>query len=216
MHPLGLNIIDLLVVIVFLMGVIALGWWASRGVKEEKDFYLGGRKLGRTLQFFLSFGNMTDSSGAPTTSAEVFRQGAGGTWISLQTLFITPFYWFSANWFRRVRVMTMADMFVERLNSKGLALSYVVFNIYVSLLLLAFGNVVSYKVASAMMVKPPSDYSQAEQHMVAEYAEYAGLKAAYTAQTLTSEKQQRYEQLDSMVKLGQVNSFVPAVTPFQF
>jgi SSS family solute:Na+ symporter len=216
MHPLGLNIIDLAVVITFLLGVIALGWWASRGVKEEKDFYLGGRKLGRTLQFFLSFGNMTDSSGAPTTSAEVFRQGAGGTWISLQTLFITPFYWFSANWFRRVRVVTMADMFVERLNSKGLALAYVIFNIYVSLLLLAFGNVVSYKVASAMMVKPPSDYSPAEQHTVAEYAEYAGLRAAYTAQTLSPAKVQRYEQLDSMVKLGQINSFVPAVTPFQF
>jgi Na+/proline symporter len=216
MHPLGLNIIDLAVVIVFLLGVIALGWWASRGVKEEKDFYLGGRKLGRTLQFFLSFGNMTDSSGAPTTSAEVFRQGAGGTWISLQTLFITPFYWFSANWFRRVRVTTMADMFVERLNSKGLALAYVLFNIYVSLLLLAFGNVVSYKVASAMMVKPASDYTPAQQHMVAEYNEYAGLKAAYTAQTLGPEQRQRYEQLDSMVKLGQINSFVSAVTPFQF
>jgi SSS family solute:Na+ symporter len=216
MHPLGLNIIDLIVVIAFLLGVIGLGWWASRGVKEEKDFYLGGRKLGRTLQFFLSFGNMTDSSGAPTTSAEVFRQGAGGTWISLQTLFITPFYWFSANWFRRVRVTTMADMFVERLNSKGLALAYVLFNIYVSLLLLAFGNVVSYKVASAMMVKPASDYSPAEQHRVAEYNEYAALKSAYTAQTLGPEKRQRYEQLDSMVKLGQINSFVSAVTPFQF
>jgi Na+/proline symporter len=216
MHPLGLNPIDLIVVIVFLIGVVALGWWASRGVKQEKDFYLGGRKLGRTLQFFLSFGNMTDSSGAPTTAAEVFRQGAGGTWISLQTLFITPFYWFSANWFRRVRVFTMADLFVERLNSKGLALAYVLFNIYVSLLLLAFGNVVSYKVASAMMVKPPSDYSPAEQTMVDEYKEYAGLKAAYIAQTLPAAKQQRYDQLDSKVKLGQINSFIPAVKPMPF
>ena len=91
MYLFGLHIIDVLVVLFFLSGVIGLGWWASRGVKEEKDFYLGGRKMGRTLQFFLAFGNMTDSSGAPTTAAEVFRQGAGGTWISLQTLFITPF-----------------------------------------------------------------------------------------------------------------------------
>jgi len=216
MHPLGLNILDLIVVVIFLIGVIGLGWWASRGVKQEKDFYLGGRKLGRTLQFFLSFGNMTDSSGAPTTAAEVFRQGAGGTWISLQTLFITPFYWFSANWFRRVRVVTMADLFIERLNSNGLALAYVLFNIYVSLLLLAFGNVVSYKVASAMLVKPPSDYTPAEQTIVDEYKEYSGLKAAYIAQTLAPEKAQRYEQLDSMVKLGQINSFIPAVKPLPF
>ena len=216
MHPLGLNILDLIVVVCFLIGVIALGWWASRGVKQEKDFYLGGRKLGRTLQFFLSFGNMTDSSGAPTTAAEVFRQGAGGTWISLQTLFITPFYWFSANWFRRVRVVTMADLFIERMNSKGLALAYVLFNIYVSLLLLAFGNVVSYKVASAMMVKPPSDYSPAERQMVDEYKEYSGLRAAYTAQTLSPAQKQRYDQLDSEVKLGQINSFIPAVKRFPF
>jgi SSS family solute:Na+ symporter len=216
MHPLGLNILDLAVVISFLIGVIGLGWWASRGVKQEKDFYLGGRKLGRTLQFFLSFGNMTDSSGAPTTAAEVFRQGAGGTWISLQTLFITPFYWFSANWFRRVRVVTMADLFIERLNSKSLALAYVVFNIYVSLLLLGFGNVASYKVASAMMVKPAAEYTPAEAVMVSEYSEYAGLRQAYTARTLTPEKRQRYEELDSKVKLGQLNSFVTYVNPLPF
>jgi len=216
MHPLGLSIFDLLILITFLCGVIGLGWWASRGVKEDKDFYLGGRKLGRTLQFFLSFGNMTDSSGAPTTAAEVFRQGAGGTWISLQTLFITPFYWFSANWFRRVRLMTMADLFVERLDSRSLALAYVLFNIYVSLLLLGFGNVVSYKVAAAMMVKPAAEYTPAEHTMVSEYTEYTGLRQAYTTQSLPAEKKQRFDQLDSMVKLGQLNSFVSYVTPLQF
>ena len=41
MNPLGLHTIDFLVVIFFLVGVIGLGWWASRGVKEEEDFYLG-------------------------------------------------------------------------------------------------------------------------------------------------------------------------------
>ena len=93
---------------------------------------------------------MTDSSGAPTTAAEVFRQGAGGTGSACKP-FRHPVYWFSATWFRRVRLVTMADLFVERLDSKSLATAYVLFNIYVSLLLLGFGNVVSYKVAAAMM-----------------------------------------------------------------
>lgn len=216
MHPLGLHVIDLLVVIFFLAGVIGLGWWASRGVKEEKDFYLGGRKLGRTLQFFLSFGNMTDSSGAPTTAGEVFRQGAGGTWISLQTLFITPFYWFSATWFRRVRLVTMADLFIERLNSKSLATAYVLFNIYVSLLLLGFGNVVSYKVAAAMMVKPAAEYSAEERVMVQDYTEYAGLKAAYPDGNLPAASTERFKQLDSMSKRGELNSFVSYVKPLPF
>lgn len=216
MHPLGLHIIDLAVVIFFLAGVIGLGWWASRGVHEEKDFYLGGRKLGRTLQFFLSFGNMTDSSGAPTTASEVFRQGAGGTWISLQTLFITPFYWFSAPWYRRARVVTMADLFIERLDSRSLATAYILFQIYISLLLLGFGNVVSYKVAAAMMVKPPAEYTPAEHVTVDEYNEYAALKSAYVAQTLPAGKKERFEQLDSMGKRGELNSFVSYVRPLQF
>ena len=216
MHPLGLHIVDFLIVVFFLVGVIGLGWWASREVKEEKDFYLGGRKLGRTLQFFLAFGNMTDSSGAPTTASEVFRQGAGGAWIALQTLFITPFYWFSTTWFRRVRLVTMADLFVERLNSKALATAYVLFNIYISLLLLGYGNVVSYKVAAAMMVKPPAEYTPAEQLMVQEYSEYSGLKAAYATQSLAPAKKERFEQLDSMAKRGELNSFVSYVTPLEF
>lgn len=216
MHPLGLNILDFIVVLFFLAAVIGLGWVASRNVKGEKDFYLGGRRFGRTLQFFLSFGNLTDSSGAPTTAAEVFRQGAGGIWISLQTLFITPFYWFSANWFRRVRLVTMADLFIDRLNSRSLATAYVIFNIYVNLLLLGFGNVASYKVASAMMVKPPSEYTPAEALMVQEYSEYAGLRTAYTAQTLPPEKQERFKQLDSMATRGELKSFVSYVQPLPF
>ena len=216
MHLFGLHVLDLLVVFFFLGGVIGLGWWSSRGVNEEKDFYLGGRKLGRTLQFFLNFGNLTDSSGAPTTAAEVFRQGAGGIWISLQTLFITPFYWFSATWFRRVRLVTMADLFVERLNSKSLATAYVLFNIYVNLLLLGFGNVVSYKVAAAMIVKPPAEYSVAERTMVDEYSEYSRLKADFVAGRMAADKKDRYTRLDSRVVRGEINSFVSYVKPLPF
>jgi SSS family solute:Na+ symporter len=212
----GLHVLDITVVVVFLFGVIGLGWWASRSVKEDKDFYLGGRKFGKTLQFFLNFGNMTDSSGAPTTAAEVFRQGAGGIWISLQTLFITPFYWFTATWFRRARLVTMADLFIDRLNSKSLATAYVLFNIYVSLLLLGFGNVVSYKVATAMIVKPPAEYTMQEKAMVQEYSEYSALKAQVTAGQLPETSRNRYEELDSKVKRGQIDSFVSFVRPLPF
>jgi Na+/proline symporter len=212
----GLHYIDLAVIFGFLVAIIGIGLFASRGVKDEKDFYLSGRKMGRLLQFFLNFGNMTDSSGAPTTAAEVFRQGAGGIWISLQTLFITPFFWFSTVWFRRSRVVTMADLVTERLNSRGLATFYVVFNIMVSLLLLAFGNVASYKVAAAMVVKPPSAYTQADQQVVQQYAEYYALKTDYSAGTLSKEKSERFEELDSKKKRGEINSFVSYIKPVPF
>ena len=212
----GLHLIDLIIIFGFLCGVLGLGWWASRSVKEEKDFYLGGRKLGKTLQFFLSFGNMTDSSGAPTTSAEVFRQGAGGIWISLQTLFITPFFWFTTCWFRRARHVTMADLFVERLNSKSLATAYVLFNIFVSLLLLAFGNVASYKVAAAMIVKPPEAYTEKDKAQVRDCAEYSELKAQYSTGKLAADKKERFEVLENRSKKGELNSFVSYVKPLPF
>ncbi|MGC3988591.1 MAG: hypothetical protein QM796_02680 [Chthoniobacteraceae bacterium] len=212
----GLHYVDLAVIFIFLCAIIGIGLTASRGVKDEKDFYLSGRKMGRLLQFFLNFGNMTDSSGAPTTAAEVFRQGAGGIWISLQTLFITPFFWFSTVWFRRSRVVTMADLVTERLNSRGLATFYVIFNIMVSLMLLAFGNVASYKVAAAMVVKPPAAYTQADQTVVREYEEYSKLKAAYVAGTLPEAQNERYQELDSKKNKGEINSFVSYIKPVPF
>ncbi|MEA3189155.1 MAG: solute:Na+ symporter, family [Chthoniobacter sp.] len=204
----GLHILDVLVILFFLGLVLGLGWWASRSVKEEKDFYLGGRSFGKVLQFFLNFGNMTDSSGAPTTSAEVFRTGAGGIWIALQTLFITPFFWFSTVWYRRARVVTMADLVFERFRSKSLVSFYVAFNVYVSLLLLAFGNVASYKVAKAMIVKPPQEYSEANKTSVQEYAEYSQLKTQSSTGRLSPEHSERFHVLDSKKTRGEINSFV--------
>src|SRR5438093_4124439 len=216
MHIFGLHILDFCILIVFLIGLIGLGWWASRGVKEEKDFYLGGRSFGKLLQFFLNFGSMTDSSGAPTTSAEVFRTGAGGIWIALQTLFITPFFWFSTVWYRRARVVTMADLVTERLNSKPLTIFYVAFTVYVSLLLLAFGNVASFKVAKAMIVKPPEAYTEKDKIMLEEYREYSGLKAQYTTGKLPDDKKERFQQLDSKSKKGTLDSFVSYLEPWSF
>ncbi len=92
MYVWGLHVADLTILLVFLAALLAVGFRVSRSVKGETDFYLGGRKLGRALQFFLNFGNATDSTGAVQLSSEVFRQGVGGLWISFQTLFITPFF----------------------------------------------------------------------------------------------------------------------------
>ena len=65
---------------------------------------------------------------------------------------------------------------------------YVAFSVYVSLLLLAFGNVASYKVAAAMIVKPPEAYSEAEKTAVREYEEYAVLKSQYATGKLSPEQ----------------------------
>src|SRR3954471_3805263 len=166
LHLWGLHLVDLLILLAFLIAILAVGVWVSRGVKHESDFYLGGRKMGRVLQFFLNFGNATDTNGAVVMASEVFRQGVGGIWLSLQTLFITPFFWFTQPWFRRARVITMADLFVDRFNSKAVAMAYAGFNIIVALFLLGVGNRGSYEVAAAMIVKPESAYTDRDRERV--------------------------------------------------
>ena len=49
-----------------------------------------------------------------STASLVYRQGASGVWHALQTLFMNPYYWFMNLWFRRVRLVTVADLFEDR------------------------------------------------------------------------------------------------------
>jgi Na+/proline symporter len=212
----GLHIVDVGILVTFLIVILGVGIRVSRGVKSEGDFYVGGRSLGKLLQFFLNFGNSTDSTGAVSISREVYRQGAGGVWIGLQTLFITPFFWFTQPWYRRARVVTMADLFVDRFNSKGLALAYSLFNIGIALVTMGYGNVATYKATAAMMVKDPSVYTAEEKKSVDNYYEYDALRKQFTAGTLPKENLERYQALDSMAKRGQLASFISYIKPLPF
>src|SRR3954471_9246237 len=176
LHLWGLHIVDLAILLAFLGAILGVGIYVSRGVKHESDFYLGGRKLGPVLQFFLNFGNATDTNGAVVMASEVFRQGVGGMWLSLQTLFITPFFWFTQPWYRRARVITMADLFVDRFDSRAVAGAYAAFNVVVALLLLGVGNRGSYEVSAAMVTKPPAVYTADERTRVDGFHEYQQLK----------------------------------------
>ena len=83
----GLSLPDFLILIGFLIVILVIGIYASRSVKGESDFYLGGRKMGKALQFFLNFGNATDTNDAVTMAQQVFNDGVAGMWLQLQTLF---------------------------------------------------------------------------------------------------------------------------------
>src|SRR3954470_3670138 len=152
----GLHWIDVLILLAYIVVVLLIGKAFSHGVKGEKDFFLGGRSLGRWLQFFLSFGNMTDPGQATTTASSVYRQGAGGAWLALITLFLTPYYWFSNVWFRRVRLTTMADLFHDRFGRRFLATLYAVTTILIIVVSIAAGNVVALKTLQPLMAKAPA------------------------------------------------------------
>jgi Na+/proline symporter len=211
----GLSYIDFGILMGFLVAVLVVGIYASRSVKHESDFYLGGRRMGKAFQFFINFGNATDTNAAPTMARNVYTQGVSGMWLQLQTLFITPFFWFTQPWFRRARVVTMADMFVDRFNSKSVASAYAVFNIMVALLTLGLGNFGGYSVVEAMMVKPESAMTISEKQEVAGFREYQSLLKVDKA-ARTPEQAERITTLENLSKKNQLRGRIGVLNKWEF
>ena len=213
----GLHWVDVTILLGYIVAVLLIGKALSRGVKGEGDFFLGGRSLGRWLQFFLSFGNMTDPGQATTTSSSVYRQGAGGAWLALITLFLTPYYWFMNVWFRRVRLTTMADLFADRFGSRFLATLYAVTMLIIAVIgVIAAGNVTALKTLQPLMVKEEAVWTLEERQRVADYHEYARLKQQRQAGALPAEAAARYDTLSDYYKRGELQPYVTYLKPVTF
>lgn len=213
----GLHWIDVSIIVAYVIAVLVIGKIFSHGVKGEKDFFLGGRSLGRWLQFFLSFGNMTDPGQATTTASSVYRQGAGGAWLALITLFLTPYYWFMNVWFRRVRLTTMADLFSDRFGSRFLATMYAVTILIIAIVgVIAGGNVMALKTLQPLMVKEQAAYTAADQQMVKDYHEFLALRAERLAGELPTVKEDRYATLRDYYQRGALQPYVTYLNPAMF
>ncbi|MBI5693526.1 MAG: sodium:solute symporter family protein [Verrucomicrobia bacterium] len=217
MKILGLHLVDVAVLLTYVVAVLWIGKAFSHGVKNDKDFFLGGRSLGRWLQFFLSFGNMTDPSQATTTASSVYRQGAGGAWLALITLFLTPYYWFMNVWFRRARLTTMADLFEARFGSRFLATLYAVTMLMIAIIgVIAGGNVMALKTLQPLMVKEPAAYTVEERQMVADYHEFAELRKQRQTGALPAAKEARYDTLRDHYNRGALQPYVTYLKPITF
>jgi SSS family solute:Na+ symporter len=126
--------------------MIWMGRVAMRRVKAQEDYFMGGRQFGKWLQAFAAFGAGTGSSDPVNTARTTFTSGMSGIWSTMSWLFVTPFYWLTGVWYRRMRHMTLGDWYVERYESKAMGAAYTVFGIlfymvYGSMLFSAIGKV---------------------------------------------------------------------------
>lgn len=215
MHIFGLHILDIILIILYIGVILWLGRWAGRRTKDTGDFFLAGRKLGKTYQFFLNFGNSTNADQAVAVSREIYRQGIGGMWIQYLVLFLTPFYWFSTFFFRRIRLTTIGDYFTERFKSKPLGGSYAVFILLLSILGGGVGYMVAAKTMMAMTPKPMDKLSVEERLSIEQFHEYRQLRDI-VEQDLTPEQELRYEILNEKNKHGELKSFVSYTDPLFF
>ncbi len=213
---LGLHWIDGLIIVAYIIAVLAIGHGLSHGVKGQGDFFLGGRSLGKWFQFFLSFGSMADPGQATTTSSSVYRQGAGGAWLALITLFLTPYYWFLNVWFRRVRLTTTAEMFEDRFGKRFLGSLYASTTIIIIIVSIAGGNVVALKTLQPLMVKAPAAYSPVEAQKVANFHEFTELRQQRAAGALPVAQAERYDVLKNYYDRGELQPYVTYLNPLMF
>ncbi len=145
----ALHTLDIAIVAGYFGALLFFGRRSSQRIRNEESFFLAGRRLSKLYQFFLNFGNSTDANTAVSTVSLVYRHGIAGIWLSLHMIFINPYYWFMSLWFRRVRLITMADLFQDRFGGQRLARLYALFQIGVGIVLIGFGNFTAYKITAA-------------------------------------------------------------------
>ena len=212
----SLHILDLLIIAAYLAAVIYIGKRAAGAVKSEDGFFLAGRKLGKLYQFFLSFGNATEPQGAVSTSSFVYQQGAPGSWLSFQTVFLNPYFWFMNVWFRRVRLTTVSDLFEDRFGSRGLSLFYALFQIMVACVFLGFGNVTAYKIAASLVVKPEVQWTAGDRAAVGGFRELKQLEQRQAAGTLPAEQVAALDLLRERNARGELHSYVTVLNDVMF
>ena len=214
----GIHPLDLAVILAYLCLVLFIGQRMARGRnKSQEDYFLAGRKLGKVYQFFLNFGNATDANGAVSATSVVYQQGVSGVWLGFQLIFLNPYYWFMNLWFRRVRLVTMADLFEDRLGSRKLASFYALFQgLTAVFVVIGFGNLVTYKISAALIVKPEVTWTAQERASVEGHRELHALEVKMKTAPLAEAEGARLTTLREQNARGELKSYVTALEPLSF
>ncbi len=213
------HFLDYVVVIGYALLVVGLGRRVGRkpGNTSQEGFFLAGRKLGKTYQFFLNFGNSTDANGAVSTASLVYQQGVSAVWLAFQMVFMNPYFWFMNVWFRRARLITMADLIDDRLGSRRLSQFYAIVQVLVAVIVfIGFGNVVTYKICAALVVKAESAWTAEERTSVEDYHVFRQLTVAADAGGLDAAGQSRLEILRERNNRGELRGTITGLRPLTF
>ncbi|OFX15188.1 MAG: hypothetical protein A2Z18_03925 [Armatimonadetes bacterium RBG_16_58_9] len=148
------GIIDIIVVLVYLIGIAILGLYQSRKIKGSGDYFAGGRKFSKFLMIMHSLGTGTSAEDPVAVTGAAFQKGFSGVWYTFIYLFVTPFYWIIAPFFRRSRYLTTTDFFESRFGP-GLGVLYTVmgvitFTIYIGGMLKSTGTIAAGVTQGAM------------------------------------------------------------------
>lgn len=109
----GFHVADFIVLILYFIGITAIGIWSAKKVKNMGDYFMP-RSFGKGALIMHAFGTGTHTDQAVGVASKTYSSGLSGIWYQWLWLFVTPFYWLIAPVLRRFRAITMADVFVAR------------------------------------------------------------------------------------------------------
>lgn len=147
--------LDYVVLVVYFAVMTLIGILSMLKVKKQEDFFLGSRVFGKLFQSFAAFGAGTGSQDPVAVGRTTYTSGLSGIWSVLLWLFVTPFYWFTAVWYRRMRHITMGDWFAERYQSKALGCAYMLFSLFFYAFWLGVGFAAIGKVGAPLLANEP-------------------------------------------------------------
>ncbi|HMP05803.1 MAG TPA: sodium:solute symporter family protein [Lacipirellulaceae bacterium] len=183
------------VIVAYFGAMLVIGWRAMRNIRNQEDFFLGGRRFGKWIQVFAAFGQGTSAESAVGMTTLVRTNGASGIWSTLAGgLFFMPIFWLTSVWYRRMRTLTLADFFTERYGSRSMAGFYSLFQAVFFMIVAALGLSAMSKTIAAMTVKPVAELS-AEQ--LAEYNQAIELERLehMDFSLMSTQQEQRLDEL---------------------
>ncbi len=121
--------IDVVVIIIYFVGITAYGIWISRNMKSSDSYFRGGRKFKWWTMMGQAFGTGTHAEMPVAQAGAAFQGGFATIWYQWKNLLITPLYWLIAPWYRRSERTTIAEMVRDRYGEK-LSLFYTIFAIF--------------------------------------------------------------------------------------
>ncbi len=113
-----------IVLTLYFIGMLILGWLSKHGAASQEGYLLGNRQFGSFSMVMHAFGAGTHPGNAAGVVTATVNSGVSGVWISWMWLFGTPFYWLIAPIIRRMRYLTMADFYEKRFG-KAASLLYI-------------------------------------------------------------------------------------------
>ncbi|HLA38954.1 MAG TPA: hypothetical protein VJ417_03105, partial [Candidatus Glassbacteria bacterium] len=199
----GLSRIDLVVILLYTLLMIAIGWVSMKLIEDQEDYFMGGRQFGKLLQIFAMFGSGTSTEEPVGVARNTFVGGLSGIWTSLNYLFVTPFYWFIGVWYRRYRMLTLGDFFAERYQSNSLAAFYALFSILFFVTWLSVSFSAASKTIEALTPKPPAVLSVAENRETEQFSRLRELESSDYALLGVSERR----ELENLREISPRGSF---------